>query len=345
MASQAFLAGDVGGTKTRLAIYDRDSGGNFARHATEQFVSAEFPNLQTIISEFLTGKESKVDTGCVGVPGPVSDGKVSITNLPWKLSETEIEASTGLSRLRLVNDLYATTAALPRFREQDLMTIVPGVRTSEPGIAAVVAPGTGLGMGYLLQQGGEAVTIIPSEGGHGRFAPSDQREIELLSFLMERSGYVSNEDLLCGPGIKNIYDFVSSRNPGKVTPDLQEAVKGAKDPAAVISRRALEKADSICVETLEIFVSVLASHCGNTAVSTIATGGIFLGGGIPPKIAPLLDTPLFLEKFLERGKMSNLIKQIPVYLIKDDFAALTGAASLASQEFDKLQGAPRLQSA
>lgn len=337
MTNQEFLAGDVGGTKTRLAIFSKNDTGNLARGETEEFRSAEFPNLQTIISKFLKGEHPEVSTGCIGVPGPVFEGRVKVTNLPWELSESEIESSTDLRRMRLVNDLAATTAAIPYLKDSDLAVIVPGVRAAGQTQAAVIAPGTGLGMGFLVH--GQSNIILPSEGGHARFAPSDLREIELLAFLMKRDGYVSNESLLCGPGIKNIYDFVASRFPEKITSELREAVDSAADPASVISRRALNKSDTACVETLEIFVGILASLCGDTAATGMTMGGIFLGGGIPPKIAPLLTTPLFTERFQQRGKMSGLMKQIPVFLIKDDYAALTGAASLASQGFDHLTSA------
>lgn len=329
--NQLLLAGDVGGTKTRLALIEKTAAGSLNRVQIKQYKSADFPNLQSIISQFLaeSGTE-RVERGCIGVPGPVTAGEVKITNLPWHLSEREIEQSTGLNRLLLVNDLVATAAAIPYLKDGEITPILESPELESYGVAAVVAPGTGLGMGFLLRRP-DGDTVIPSEGGHARFAPSDQREIRLLEFLSQRDPYVSVEHLLCGPGIKNIFDFVVSESPSKLDQALQSEIAAATDPAALISQKALAQSDSLCAETLEIFLSILGSHCGNVAVTTVATIGVYLGGGIPPKISRLLSAPIFRERFLDRGKMAHLAARIPVSLINNDYAAVTGAASLAAR--------------
>lgn len=329
--SQLLLAGDVGGTKTRLAVISKRRNGTLERGVTKQYKSADHPDLQTIISLFLAEQGSqRPDRGCIGVPGPVANGEVKITNLPWELSEKEIESTTGLKRMLLVNDLFATAAAVPHLTTNDLGVILPGDGTVSGGSMAVVAPGTGLGMGFVARQGASTV-ILPSEGGHARFAPADELETELLTYLRKRDGYVGIEHLLCGPGIKNIFDFLSSRAPNLVSETLKADLAAASDAAAIISKKALSGEDDLCVQTLDVFLGVLGSHCGNIGITLVATGGIYLGGGIPPKIATKLSSPIFQKRFLERGKMSELAATIPVYLIKDDYAALTGAASLAAE--------------
>lgn len=327
-----FLAGDVGGTKTRLAIYEKSASG-IRRLTVKQYRSADHQNLETIIKQFLSEQTQHPSVGCIGVPGPVVNGEVRITNLPWILSEREIEAITGLTRMRLVNDLVATTAALPYLQPEELLPIKSGEPTSGDSLSSVIAPGTGMGMGFMLQND-KGIHIFPSEGGHAGFAPSNAQEDALLHFIRytraEGSNHVSVEDLLCGPGLKNIFDFVVHDSGRAANTTLTEKFSNS-DPAAVISQAALNSTDQHCIAALDIFVGILGAHCGNVAVTSVATGGVYLGGGIPPKIAPKIDSELFRNRFLDKGKMRDLVERIPVYLIKDDFAALIGASSLASE--------------
>jgi glucokinase len=327
-----FLAGDVGGTKTRLAVYEKSSSG-IRRLSVVQYKSADYANLETIISLFLASQEQQVDFGCVGVPGPVVNGAVSITNLPWTLSETEIELKTGLKKILLVNDLVATAAALPYLKGEDLMQIKAGEEVPESSLAAVIAPGTGMGMGFLVKNN-KGSHILASEGGHAGFAPANDREEKLLRFLRTENAMTTShiciEDLLCGPGLKNIFDFVVHESGQPAATELVTSFSSA-DPAAMISQAALNQTDQHCVAALDLFVKILGSHCGNVAVTTVATGGVYLGGGIPPRIASKIDSDLFRNSFLDKGKMKELVNRIPIYLIKDDYAALVGASSLASE--------------
>lgn len=326
-----FLAGDVGGTKTRLALVKRE-GNVLVRGACEQFKSANFPNLQEIIRGFLETHQTKVDFACIGVPGPVQRGLVQITNLPWKLSEREIEAACGLKRMQLVNDLYATAAAIPYFTPQDLIQLYSGGDSEERIVSAVIAPGTGLGQAFLVTPpDGAAFQVIASEGGHASFAPIDAVQSELLEFIKQRYGRASVEHVLCGPGLVNIFSFLAESKRFDVSADLSAELENSGDKAAVISKAALQGTSPICTETLQIFLSALGAHAGNMVLSTLATGGVFLGGGIPPKIIPLLENGTFLESFLAKGKLAHVVKATPVYIIKDDYAALTGAAQLAAR--------------
>jgi glucokinase len=327
-----FLAGDVGGTKTRLAIYDLE-GQKAVQIAVKQYVSAQYSGLAAILSEFLSERPEKPTIGCVGVPGPVIKGEVKVTNLPWRLSEIALERDSGLKRLRLVNDLTATTAAVPYLTHKDLHTVKAGESPGLPAVSAVVAPGTGHGMGFLYQDASIS-TILPSEGGHASFAPSNEEQQRLLSFLRDRnenSSHISVEDILSGPGIRNLFDFVIYDRKTQIPAELTSAFSNGDD-AAVIAARALDGSDPLCLKTLELFVSILGSHSGNVAVTTMARGGVFLGGGIPPRILPLIDSDHFRKAFTDKGKMKNLVEGIPVYVIRDDYAALVGASVLARRE-------------
>lgn len=322
-----FLAGDVGGTKTRLAIFTAEKG-KLTRKETEQYKSNAFPNLEAIIQEFLGKHPTKINNACFGVPGPVVNGTVKITNLPWQLSEKEIAKTVGFKTVKLVNDLVATAAAIPHFQPADLHVLYEGESERDKSVAAVVAPGTGLGQAMLYRTD-KKTYVLPSEGGHACYAPASELEIELLLYLKRKYGIVVNERVMCGPGLYNIYEFLRESGYGEEPAELKEMFT-KEDPAAVISKTGLAGQYDLCSRALDLFSSILGSHAGDMVLTLMATGGVYLGGGIPPKIISKLSEGGTVQAFLNK-KLANVVKATPLYVIKDDFAALMGAAHLASE--------------
>ena len=321
------LAGDAGGTKTRLAIYTADEG-KFVRGQTETFQSAGQRSLEEVIQIFLTKHRVSVAGACIGVPGPVVRGEAKTTNLPWLVRETAISSSLGIPKVMLVNDLAATAAAIPYFSTADLVTLHEGSLTGAESIFAVLAPGTGLGQAFLLNDR-KAHHVFPSEGGHVDFAPSSEIEEELLRYLKKTFSRVSYERVLSGPGLVNIYTFLKE---GRAMQEPESLGRRLKDgnPAAVISQTGLAGEFEICVKALDVFASVLGSQAGNLVLTLVATGGVYLGGGIPPKICSKLTDGTVVKSYLNKARLSNLVESTPLHVILDDHAALLGAASMAA---------------
>jgi len=229
----------------------------------------------------------------------------------------------------LVNDLVATTAAVPFIRDDDLLVLHQGDEPSSPSTCGVLAPGTGLGQAFLFYETGH-YHVLPSEGGHADFAPVTDLEIELLKYLSTKFEHVSYERVLSGPGLVNIYNFLKDTGHAQEPAELRQQVQG-EDAAAVISSNAQAGEHEICVKALDLFVSVLGAQAGNLALTLVTTGGIYLGGGIPPKICEKLADGTLLSAFLSKGRLSDFVKKVPLYVIRDDHAALLGAASLAAK--------------
>ncbi len=328
------LAGDVGGTKTRLASYILEDG-KLKRQDLERYDSTAFPSLLAIIETFLKKRDLKVEAACFGVPGPVIEGRVKLPNLPWEMSEQSLSQSLKVNKLRLVNDLVATAAAVPHLGPSDIVTLYPGGEQRDRRVFAVVAPGTGLGHAFLLNQDGR-YHVISSEAGHMDFAPTDDTQVALLEYLEKKFKRVSVERVVCGPGLKNIYEFLRDTGRAEETPELRARFEN-EDDSAVISQTGLDGSAAISVQALDIFISVLGSHAGNVVLMTMATGGIFLGGGIPPKIVKKFSDPLFFKNFTAKGRFEAVVAATPVHLIADDHAAVIGAASIASQLLDNIR--------
>ena len=322
------LAGDTGGTKTRLALYEQRNG-KFFRQQTETFASPDFPSLEEIIRTFLAKNHVSVKQACFGVPGPVVDGRAVSTNLPWLTDERHITKTLNISSVRLVNDLVATTSALPFLNPEELLTLHPGVRTGKETTFGVVAPGTGTGVG-ILYKAGEQFLPLPSEGGHADFAPNTAIEIELLKYLLAKHRRVSYERVLCGPGLVNIYNFLKDTGVAAEPPELANKMR-EENPAAVISATGQTGEFEICVIALDIFVSVLGALAGSLTLMMLTTGGVYLGGGIPPKITQKLLDGTVVKAFSNKGRLSDFVKSVPLYVIRDDHAALLGSAYLASR--------------
>ncbi len=321
----AVLAGDVGGTKTHLAVFSPGSG-PWIPLAEATFSSRDYPGLEPMIREFLSSAEVAVDRASIGVAGPVFDGKARITNLPWVLDEIELAKNLGLASVKLLNDLLALANAVSLLKGKDLHTLNPGRRDPE-GSLAVIAPGTGLGAAYLTWSG-TCYRAFPSEGGHADFAPADSTQAGLLAYMTERYGHVSWERVCSGIGLLNIYAYLKESGLANEPAWLAQKLASADDPIPEMAKVAMDPGNpcSICRETFEIFLSILGSVSGNIALQMMSTGGLYLGGGIPPRILELLQNGVFMRSFLNKGRMSGLMGRIPVYVILNQNAALIGAA-------------------
>jgi glucokinase len=316
------LAGDVGGTHARLAIFD--ARGEALKLIVEQvYASHSYPSLEAIVSEFLRSTSAKPDSAGIGVAGPVRDGRCVATNLPWVVDEASLSASTGLQKMKLLNDLEANAYGIATLAAADFEALQEG-RTEQRGSAAVISAGTGLGEAGMHWDG-ELLRPFASEGGHSSYAPEGELEGELFQYLAKRFGHVSCERVLSGPGLVNIYGFLRDTGRGNETAAFA-AELAAGDPSAVISEAALAKRNDLCAAALDIFVRIYGAEAGNVALKFLATAGVYLGGGIAPKILQKLKEPAFLEAFLAKGRMRPLLEAVPVLVILNENAALRGAA-------------------
>ena len=324
------LAGDIGGTKARIGLFDR-RGGKVELVVSDQYTSKDFKTLESILDAFLsahtTSSQSPIEAACFGLPGPVINGRVRVTNLPWEVVQSDVANRLGITKVKLVNDLVSTAAAIPTLGPTSLTTVYEGSGSVDrAGSCVVVAPGTGIGHALIHREGGWSV-LLPSEGGHANFAPTNKIEIELLQYLQQKLGHVSVESVLCGPGLVNIYCFLRDTQNSSLQVDLaqQENIS-----ASTIAANAMDGSNELASQALELFCSMLGAHCGNIVLTFLATGGVYLGGGIPPKIAPFLLKGRFLEGYLNKGKQRESVEATPVFIVNDDHAALYGAAAIAS---------------
>jgi glucokinase len=318
------LAGDIGGTKTLLALYAPETGARQSV-AEAEFHSASYPGLEAVVREFLSPNQRTVSCACFDVAGPVIGGRAHLTNLPWDLEETALCRGLGLQRVILLNDLKAIAYAVPHLQPADLHTI--NVGQPEPnGPIAVVAPGTGLGEAFLVW-GGSSYLACSSEGGHASFAPTDERQIALRQYLAQRFGQVSFERVCSGQGIANIYDYLRQASPASEPAGFGELLSRAADRTPLISQVALEdpSINPLAAATLEIFVSILGDEASNLALKVLATGGVYLAGGIPTHILPKLTDGRFMQAFVNKGRLSDLLAVMPVHVVTAQ-AALLGAA-------------------
>jgi glucokinase len=321
------LAGDIGGTKTVLALYEDDS--NPGSPAAEQtFPSARYDGLEQIVEQFLRSRRSKgVNRASFGVAGPVVRGRATLPNLPWVIDRERLKEKFSFQAAELINDLEAIGHAVPVLREEDLETVKKGAAAPQGNIA-VIAPGTGLGETFL-NWNGKRYSVHPSEAGHGDFAPVNDRQVGLLQYLLERFDHVSYERVCSGTGLPFIYAYLKDTAAAEEPVWLAEELRGAEDANAVIIGAALENKREcrICRQTVEMFVSILAAEAGNMVLRHIATGGVYLGGGIPPRILPFLRQEMFGKWFVRKGRLSELPERVPVRTILNPKVALVGAAS------------------
>ena len=319
------LAGDTGGTKTNLALFrDEESWREPVDEAT--FQSGNYASLEALVQDYLAQQKVSIDHASFGVAGPVMDGHATITNLPWKMDEKTLQDALHIPSVRLLNDLDAIAHAVPHLDERDVATINKG-QAKPGGAIAVIAPGTGLGEAFLTWNG-TAYQTHSSEGGHADFAPSNPFELDLLRYLLERFPHVSYERVCSGKGFPNIYAYLRDAGyavePHWLAAELAQAI----DKTPVIMKAALDTTApcEIAAATLNTFVSILGAEAGNMALKVLATGGVYLGGGIPPRILPYLSSERFMQSFCNKGRLGQLLTAVPVHVILNPKIALLGAA-------------------
>jgi len=323
------LAGDIGGTNTRLALVEA-TGEELLIVAQETFPSRERTSLEAAIAEFLHLHSCDLTSASFGIAGPVNNGRCEATNLPWVVDSKTVAKRLRLKHVGLINDLEANAYGVAVLQSKDFVILNKGARNAS-GNMAVISAGTGLGEAGLYWDG-ERHRPFPSEGGHADFAPRNRLEAELLDYCMNRYRRVSYERLVSGPGLVNIYHFLRDTGKGKEPDWLAEQMRHG-DPAPIISQHALEGKALLCLQALEIFVSLYGAEGGNLALKLMATGGVYLGGGIAPKIVPKLKEPEFMNAFTAKGRMRPLLQDIPVRVIMNPKTALLGAARYAALEF------------
>jgi glucokinase len=321
------LAGDIGGTNTRLAFFE-GTPDRLQPIQIEIFPSAQHAGPEEIVRKFLAAHPHAVEAVCFGLPGAVVNGRVETTNLPWVVDAKVLAAELGLVRVELINDLYANAHGIGLLEEADFVVLNPGV-PGATGNRALISAGTGLGEAGLYADGRGGYHPFPSEGGHVDFGPRNDLEMDLLRYLMGRFEHVSYERVLSGPGLHNIYQFLRDTGRGEEPAWLAEHIAQG-DPSAAISKSALEGTSDICVQALDIFVSLYGAEAGNLALKVLATGGAYVGGGIAPKIIRKLSSTAFMKSFSAKGRISSVLKDIPVRVITNDKTALLGAGRVAA---------------
>ncbi|MDD5199378.1 MAG: glucokinase [Terrimicrobiaceae bacterium] len=322
------LAGDVGGTKTNLAIFAPDEKeGSLQLLRNKRYPSADFDSLNAIAQRFLgKGDEEKIHAACFGVPGPVRNNRSQPTNLKWEVDSGTLRADLGIPCVHLLNDLAANAYGITELADADFETLQTGLKNAS-GNRCVVSPGTGLGEAGLYWDGGK-YRVWACEGGHTDFAPRSEIEVELLAYLQTRFGHVSNERVISGQGLANIYAFLRDTAKFPQTPAVAEEMKTA-DVAQVVTKFAEAGSCPMCMQAIEIFAHCLAMEAGNFALKAMATGGVYLGGGVPVKLLWKLRTPAFREAFNAKGRLEPVMESMPVRVILNDQAALLGAARYA----------------
>jgi len=321
------LAGDVGGTKSLLALAEvREDGVELLREA--RYESPAFPGLAEMVAGFLEKEEGPVGRACFGVPGPVTGEEVRTPNLPWTIRTADLARETGIAEVRLVNDYAAVGHGIEWMRPADLVTLQKG-EPEERGARVVLGAGTGLGQAYLLWEG-DGYVVHVSEGGHTDFAPHDELEWGLAEFLREEYGHVSWERVLSGPGLVGIHRYLTSGGLSAPCPEVQKILDDGEDPAGVISRHAMEDVDEACAGALDLFAYFYGAEAGNLALELMAMGGVYVAGGIAPKILDKLRDGTMLRAFRDKGRFEKLMERIPLHVVTNERVGLIGAAAAAA---------------
>ena len=331
------LAGDVGGTKVALALFDFQAGA--IHHAAEKrYPAKDYSGLEAIVKEFLAEheQEGKISAACFGVPGPVRHGVLRLTNLPWTLDSRKLSLELGIDHLFLINDLEANGYGIPELKADQIFTLSAG-DASTAGNRALISAGTGLGEAFLVWNGKRHIPMA-SEGGHCDFAARNDDEIDLLRHLQKKlNGRVSYERVIAGVGIKSVYDFLRDERKMDEPAWLKKRME-TEDPNAVIGELGEDGKSEICAKTLDIVVGAYGAEAGNLALKVLATGGVYVGGGIAPKILKKLQDGAFMKAFTDKGRLSDLLVNTPVRVILESRAALIGAAAYAEARATELSG-------
>lgn len=317
------LAGDVGATKTILGIYAAEQG---AREplAEATFSSSHYPSLGALVSAFLAEANLEVQDAVFGVAGPVIDGQTTISNLSWRIEQGELKEALRLRSVILINDVESAAQGVPLLQPADLETLNKGEPVKD-GTKAVIAPGTGLGEAFLTWDG-TRYQAHASEGGHADFASTNLLEDDLVQQLRDQWGHVSYERICSGKGIPYIYAYLRESGYAEEPAWLAQELTDTDDPTALIVTAALDNKAQLCIDTLRLFVSILGAEAGNLALKVMAMGGVYLGGGIPLRIISVLKKGTFMEAFCRKGRLSELMSRIAVYVILEPRVALIGAA-------------------
>jgi glucokinase len=321
VTKRVLLAGDVGGTKTNLALFTAERG------ALEPLVSATVPNhgragLEAVVGEFLAGREDRPAAACFGIAGPVTGERIHMPNLGWWVDARALEKALGVDRVVLLNDLEATAYGIATLAPDRFAVLNEGAAPAGGATAALIAAGTGLGEAVLYWDGARH-RVCASEGGHADFGPRDAEQTAILDRLRGRFGHVSWERLVSGPGLHNVYDALDLDE----SPAVAASIASAPDASARISELALAGGSARCVRALDCFVACYGAAAGNLALQALATGGVYVGGGIAPKIVSKLRDGAFLRAFCDKGRLAPLMERIPVKVILDPTTALRGAAA------------------
>ena len=319
------LAGDIGGTKTNLGFFERE-GGQLQCVVSQQYPSRSAASLDELCRQFLSEHDAQAEAACFGVAGPCRKGVCTAMNLPWRVDGQQLGQMLGIDHTSVINDLQATAYGILVLPEEDFAVIQQGDPDAK-GNAAVIAAGTGLGEAGLYWDG-STYQPVASEGGHCDFAAKDELEIELLQFLRKQFAHVAWERILSGPGLVHLYEFFKARGDASPAPDVAEEIR-SKDPGAAITQAALSDRCPVCRQALELFSAIYGAEAGNLGLQMMATGGVYLGGGIAPRIRSMLDTDAFREAFVAKGRLRSLLEAIPVRIVMTDQAALWGAANCA----------------
>jgi glucokinase len=328
------LAGDVGGTKVDLALYDFING-KLEYTRDKVYKAKDYPGLEVIVREFLGA--DPVTAACFGVPGPVRNGRLRLTNLPWTLDSRELSSGLGIEHVFLINDLEANGYGIAELTADQIFTLSEG-DSGQNGNRALIAAGTGLGQSLLIWNGHIHVPY-PSEGGHVDYAPRNEDEIDLLRFLKEKyNGRVSFERVVAGMGLTSIYQFLRDVRGMEEPLWLREKIAKASDPNSVITENALSAKSEICQKALDMFVSAYGAEAGNLALKVLSVGGLYIGGGIAPRIIEKLKDGTFIKAFTDKGRLSQLLINMPVRVILESRAALMGAAAYAEARAAELSG-------
>ena len=329
------LAGDVGGTKVELALYNFE-GGQLTHVASERFPAREFAGLEALVRTFFEkNSHPEITAACFGVPGPVRNGRLKLTNLPWLLDARELARNLSIDNVFLINDLEANGYGIPELGAAQIFTLSEG----DPGIIGnrgLVSAGTGLGEAILMWNGKMHVPVA-SEGGHCDYSPRTEIEILLLRYLQKKvGGRVSFERVVSGLGLQNVYSFLRDDQGMTESPELRDRMQG-DDPNAVIGELGMGK-DELCTRALDIFVAAYGAEAGNLALKVLSIGGMYIGGGIAPKILDKMTDGTFLKAFADKGRLSDLLVQTPVRIILESRAALIGAAAYAEARAAEISG-------
>ena len=321
----AVLAGDAGGTKSRFLLKQGEKV-----LLKEKFYNRYYESFSEVLKDFLTKKRVKISKACLGIAGPILHNRCAATNLPWEIDGSFLSSEFKIPKVRLINDMEANAYGISCLKKEEFVVLNPGEKDAK-GHAALISAGTGLGEAGLFWSG-KGHRPFATEGSHADFAPRNELEIHLLCYLKKKYGHVSYERAVSGMGIANLYRFLVDQGVEKSSLAVEKVFEEGGDPPEAISEGALKLKDKTCLRVMEWFISLYGAEAGNVALKFLSKGGLYVGGGIAPKILPLFKKETFMTAFVDKGRFCDLLKQIPVKIILNEETALIGAAAHASEK-------------